>query len=330
MTKTPPFSPNMSRTVEILAFPNVQILDVTGPLQVFACANELTKAKRLSPPYALKVVSLYGEPVVCSAGLPLITEHLPETHASLDTLIIPGGLGVDDVMAEANLVAWIHSRALASRRTASICTGAFLVAATGLFDHRRVATHWERCQDLAHRYPSITVEADPIFVKDGSMWSSAGVTAGIDLCLALVEEDLGRDLALAIARDLVVYLKRPGGQAQYSATLSFQRSHRFADLHDWMRKNLAGELSLNQLATHCGMSERSFSRRYVEETGTTPARAVEHLRIEAARILLSSTKLPVKSVAKRCGFQNEETLRCSFTRLLSTSPQDYRKSWNVD
>lgn len=330
MTKFPPFTPKIARTVEILAFPDVQVLDVTGPLQVFASANELTKEKGMPPPYAPKVVAQHGGPVISSAGLALMTEPLPEANAQLNTLIVPGGRGVEIAATDMGLVAWVRARAATAHRTVSVCTGAFLVAATGLFDGRRVATHWERCQDLAQRFPSITVEANPIFVQDGPMWSSAGVTAGIDLSLALVEEDLGRDLALAVARDLVVYLKRPGGQAQYSAMLSLQRSHRFAALHDWMRENLADELTLSQLAKQCGMSERSLSRRYVEETGVTPARAVERLRIETARSLLIDTNLPIKSVAKQCGFQNEETLRRSFARLFSISPQDYRRAWKAD
>ncbi len=330
MTKSPPFSPEAAKVVEILAFPDVQVLDVAGPLQVFASANDLTRSTRLSPPYALKVVAPSGGPVACSAGLQLMTDALSDVHAPIDTLIVPGGGGVKAAAADQELIAWVHARAATARRTASVCTGAFLVAATGLFDGRRVATHWERCEELALGFPSITVEPDPIFVRDGSLWSSAGVTAGIDLCLALVEQDLGREVALAIARDLVVHLKRPGGQAQYSAMLSLQHSSRFAQLHEWMHENLAGDLTLARLAERSGMSERSFSRRYVEETGATPARAVERLRVEAARALLSDTTLPVKSVAKRCGFQTEETLRRSFIRLVSLSPQDYRRNWKAD
>ncbi|MET0430107.1 MAG: AraC family transcriptional regulator, partial [Microvirga sp.] len=270
MTKTPPFSPEAPRVVEILAFPEVQVLDVTGPLQVFASANDVTSPSRSSPPYAVTVVAASGGPVACSAGLRLVTDALSDGQAPIDTLIVPGGRGVTAAAADRDLVAWVRTRAAAARRTASVCTGAFLVAATGLLDGRRVATHWERCRELAAGFPAITVEPDPIFVRDGPMWSSAGVTAGIDLCLALVEEDLGRAVALAIARDLVVHLKRPGGQSQYSAMLSLQRSSRFAELHEWMRENLAGDLTLARLADRSGMSERSFSRRYVAETGVTP------------------------------------------------------------
>jgi len=326
MTKTPPISPNPPRPIEILAFPGVNVLDVTGPLQVFASANELAVQRGHAPPYAPRVIAA-SRTIPCSAGLALFTEALPDMEAPLDTLIVPGGDGVDRAAEDEGLVTWLRARSSAARRTASICTGAFLTAAAGLLDARSAVTHWERCDELARRFPSVRVEMDPIFINDGPMWSSAGVTAGIDLCLALVEQDLGYEIALAIARDLLVYLKRPGGQAQYSAMVRLQGSNRFTELHDWIRENLRSDLSLARLASRCGMSERNLSRRYLEETGTTPARGVERLRIEAARTLLAETKLPVKRVAAECGFQNEETLRRSFIRLFSTSPQEYRRGW---
>jgi transcriptional regulator GlxA family with amidase domain len=211
-----------------------------------------------------------------------------------------------------------------------VCTGAFLLGAAGLFDGRRAVTHWRECNELARRCPEAKVESDPIFVRDGAVWSSAGITAGIDLALALVEEDLGRDLALAVARHLVVFLKRPGGQSQFSTALSLQMADdRFAALHDWMTNNVASNLSLPALAERAGMSERTFSRRYVEATGHTPARAVERLRLETARRLLSDTRLPVKRIAERCGFGSEETMRRSFIRVLSATPQDYRARFSA-
>ncbi len=194
-----------------------------------------------------------------------------------------------------------------------------------MLDGRRAATHWLHCAELARRFPSIRVEPDPIYMRNGRIWTSAGVTAAIDLALALVEEDVGRSLALAVARHLVMFLKRPGGQAQFSMVLSLQGAEdRFGALHGWMEGCLTEDLSLPVLAQKAGMSERSFSRRYVEATGITPARAVERLRIEAARRLLSDTRLPVKRVASRCGFGSEETLRRSFSRLLAATPQEYR------
>ena len=194
-----------------------------------------------------------------------------------------------------------------------------------MLDGRRAVTHWAFCAELARRFPLVRVEPDPIFVQDGTVWTSAGVTAGIDLALALVEEDLGRTVALAVARYLVVFLKRPGGQAQFSEFLSLQAAEdKFGALHDWISHHLADDLSLPVLATQAGMSERSFSRHYAESTGLTPARAVEKLRVEGARHLLSETRLPVKRISQRCGFGSEETMRRSFLRLLDTTPQDYR------
>jgi transcriptional regulator GlxA family with amidase domain len=191
-------------------------------------------------------------------------------------------------------------------------------------------THWKYCAELGRRFPAVQVEPDPIFVRDGPVWSSAGVTAAIDLALALVEQDVGRMLALAVARHLVMFLKRPGGQAQFSATLSLQAAEdRFGTLHGWISGNLAKDLSLPVLAQRAGMSERSFSRRYAAATGLTPARAVERLRVEAARRLLSDTRLPVKRIAARCGFGSEETLRRSFVRLLAATPQDYRARFSA-
>jgi transcriptional regulator GlxA family with amidase domain len=227
--------------------------------------------------------------------------------------------------ADAVVLRWVRGRAKRARRIASVCTGAFLLAAADLLNGRRAATHWMHCAELARRYPAIRVEPDPIFVRDGAVWTSAGVTAAIDLALALVEEDVGRSSALAVARHLVMFLKRPGGQAQFSAALSLQGAEdRFGALHSWMAGRLADDLSLPALARKVGMSERSFSRHYVEATGITPARAVERLRVEAARRLLSDTRLPVKRIAARCGFGSEETLRRSFVRLLAATPQDYR------
>ncbi len=224
------------------------------------------------------------------------------------------------------LVAWLTDRAARARRVASVCTGAFLLAAAGLLDDRRAATHWEHCDALKRRYPRVRVEPDPIFVRDGQVWSSAGVTAGIDLSLSLVERDLGRGVALAVARHLVVFLHRPGGQSQFSAALSLQSSEdRFAELHGWISGHLEEDLSVRHLAGRAGMSERTFLRRYAAATGATPARSIERLRLEAARQLLSETRLPIKKVAARCGFGSEETMRRAFQRLQSIAPNEFRQ-----
>lgn len=324
--RSPPTAESAApRVVEVLAFPSVQLLDVSGPLQVFATANDLWTKAGDPAPYAPRVVARGGTPVTASAGLQLATHPLPPMKTALDTLLIAGGPGVHAAAADAVVTDWVRRRAAKARRTASVCTGAFMLAATGVLDGRRATSHWSHCAELARRFPDIRVEADPIFINDGAIWTSAGVTAGIDLALALVEQDLGRAAALAVARHLVVFLKRPGGQSQFSAALALQTADdRFGALHDWIAKHLADDISLPVLADRAGMSERSFSRHYAEATGLTPARAVEQLRVEAARRLLSETRLPVKRISQRCGFGSEETMRRSFARLLATSPQDYR------
>jgi transcriptional regulator GlxA family with amidase domain len=325
MPKLPRFTPNAPRIIEVLAFPSVQLLDVTGPLQVFASANDLAVEARGEPPYVLRVVAQGGQSVPTSAGLGIAAGPLPTVRAALDTLIVAGGPGVQDAAADPGLVAWLRKRANHARRVASVCTGAFLLAASGVLDGRRAATHWSFCDELARCFPAVHVEPDPIFVCDGPIWTSAGVTAGIDLALALVEQDLGRTAALAVARYMVMFLKRPGGQAQFSAALSLQTAEdKFGALHDWISRHLAEDVSLPALASQAGMSERSFSRHYAAATGLTPARAVERLRVEAARRLLSESQLPVKRISQRCGFGSEETMRRSFLRLLAVTPQDYR------
>jgi transcriptional regulator GlxA family with amidase domain len=330
MPDNPRFSPNPSRAVEILAYPAVQLLDVAGPLQVFTSANELAVRGGEAPLYVARVVSAGAPVVTASAGLGFIAAPLPNAQAALDTLLVAGGPGVHAAADEAVVLDWVRARATTARRVASVCTGAFLLAAAGLLDGRRAATHWMHCAELARRFPAIRVESDPIFVRDGGIWTSAGVTAAIDLALALVEEDAGRSLALAVARHLVMFLKRPGGQTQFSTVLSLQSAEdRFGALHSWMSGRLADDLSLPALARKAGMSERNFSRRYTEATGITPARAVERLRVEAARRLLSDTRLPVKRIAARCGFGSEETLRRSFMRLLTATPQDYRARFSA-
>jgi transcriptional regulator GlxA family with amidase domain len=318
------------RLIEVVAFEAVQLLDVTGPLQVFATANDTVAATGAAPPYILRIVAHHRPSVIASAGIVLATGEPSSPDTPLDTLMIAGGQGVKAAAADPALVSWVRARAETARRTASVCTGAFLLAAAGVLDGRRAATHWSFCDELARCFPKVRVESDPIFVRDGPVWTSAGVTAGIDLALALVEADLGRELALAVARYLVMFLKRPGGQAQFSAALSLQAGEeRFGRLHAWVNANLGCDLPLAVLAAQAGMSERSFSRHYLEATGLTPARAVERLRLEAARRQLSDSKLPIKRIAQHCGFGTEETMRRSFLRLLATSPQDYRARFSL-
>jgi transcriptional regulator GlxA family with amidase domain len=329
MPDEPQFPPKSVRAIEVLAFDNVQLLDVAGPLQVFATANDLARHAGGPAPYRLTVVAAEGPSVATSAGLGLVVAPLPSAETELDTLIIAGGFGVNAASADPALVSWLRGRAPAARRLASVCSGAFLLAAAGLLKGRRVATHWTRCAELARRHPDLIVERDPIFIRDGDIWTSAGITAGIDLALALVEEDLGRTAALAVARQLVVFLKRPGGQAQFSAALSLQQGQdRFGALHSWVGQNLSEDLSTPQLAGHAGMSERTFLRRYREATGVTPAKALERLRVEAAQRLLCDSGDPLKRIATRCGFGSEDTMRRSFLRVAGVLPQDYRRRFS--
>jgi transcriptional regulator GlxA family with amidase domain len=276
MPDEPQFPPKAPRAIEVVAFDNVQLLDVAGPLQAFATANDLARRDGAAPPYRLAVVAAGGPNVATSSGLALVVSALPPATAELDTLIVAGGYGVNAACADPALVGWLRERAGRARRLASVCSGAFLLAAAGLLTGRRVATHWTRCAELARRHPELIVEPDPIFIRDGDVWTSAGITAGIDLALALIEEDLGRAAALAVARQLVVFLKRPGGQAQFSAALSLQQEQdRFGALHAWIGGNLGADLSIPRLAGRAGMSERTFLRRYREANGVTPAKALE-------------------------------------------------------
>jgi len=329
MPRTPRFTPPAVRVVELLVFPLVQLLDATGPLQVFTSANDFVVEAGGRAAYDIKVVSRSGAQVTASAGLKLSTLPLPLADSAVDTLLVAGGQGVDAAAADPEIIDWVRCRAKRARRIASVCTGAFLLAACGLLDGRRAATHWSFCAELGRRFPQVRVESDPIFVRDGPMWTSAGVTAGIDLALALVEQDLGPAVALAVARYLVVFMKRPGGQAQFSTALFLQSADdKFGALHEWIKKHLSDPLPLPVLADKARMSERSFSRHYVQATGLTPAHAIERLRVEAARRLLSESRLPVKRICQRCGFGSEETMRRSFFRLLAVTPQDYRSRFS--
>ena len=314
----------MTRRIEILAFPDVQLLDVAGPLQVFASTNDFCLHAGKPAPYQPIAVGA-DNPIVTSSALPIGTSPLPSSDQPIDTLIVPGGWGVYRACEDQALINWIAERSRLARRTASVCSGAFLLASTGLLDGRRAVTHWQRCGEFRKRFPKVRVDPDPIFIQDGSIWTSAGVTAGIDLALALVENDLGRDVALAVARQLVVFLKRPGGQSQFSAALTLQdEGGRFDGLHAWMMENITQDLSLGDLADKAGMSLRSFSRHYREQTGVTPAKALEKMRLETARRLLEQAQ-PVSRAARRAGFGSEETLRRLFQRRFGVSPQAYRE-----
>ena len=325
MTKTPRNPP--TRRVEIVAFPDVQLLDVAGPLQVFASANEMSRAPGRRSCYEIHVVAR-SSPVISSPGLALLAHSLSTRERPIDTLLVAGGAGVHAASQDKRLISWLAHRATVARRVASVCTGAFVLGAAGLLDGRRAVTHWAECERLSQRYPKARVEVDPIFVQDGKIWTSAGVTAGIDMSLAMVERDIGHAAAIAVARDLVVFLKRPGGQSQFSTTLSLQSDSRLDQLHSWIAGHLAEDLSVPVLAARARMSERTFLRRYSAATGQTPARAVEKMRVEAARQLLATTRLPIKQIAAKCGFGSEETMRRSILNKVGVTPSEYRSRFS--
>ncbi|MGI9332700.1 MAG: GlxA family transcriptional regulator [Gammaproteobacteria bacterium] len=316
-----------ARTVAVVAFEDTLLLDLTGPLQVFATANELAGQSRRQP-YRVRVVSRGGGSVTTAAGLSVATEPWRAiTRVRVDTLLIPGGQGVRAFSRDRQCVRWLERRARSARRVCSVCTGAFALAAAGLLDGRRATTHWSAADEFADRFPNVMLDPDAIYVREGRVWTSAGVTAGIDLCLALVEQDEGRELAMDTARHLVVYLKRPGGQSQFSALLDAQAKEngRFDELHAWMVENLDADLSVDRLAERAAMSPRNFARVYSKETGTTPARFVDALRVEAARHALEHSDQRLGMVATRVGFGDEERMRRAFVRRLGVAPGEYRR-----
>jgi transcriptional regulator GlxA family with amidase domain len=319
-----------TRTVVFLAAPQTQILDVAGPFQVFVRACELNaKASPAAPPaYRVFLASTVRQKIVqTNCGLGLVASHYYRSvPRKIDTFLVAGGSGLDQAAEDRHLLSWIRRSASGARRFGSVCTGAFLLAAAGLLDGKRVTTHWKWASELAQRSRKITVDPDPIFVRDGNMYTTAGITAGMDLALALVEEDLGTRIALQVAREMVLYLRRPGGQSQFSAALALQASDAkpIRDLHTWVTNNLNADLSVNVLARRAAMSPRSFARNFVAQLHTTPARYVERLRIEMARQRLEQTNDKVDKVARDCGLGTAETMRRAFLRTLRVTPTDYR------
>lgn len=314
------------RSILVLAFPRAQLLDVTGPLQVFASVNELAQERGQPAPYAPRVVAADAGPIETSSGLVVMADSL-RSAGRPDTVIVAGGKGVQAASRDARMVRWVRQQAQRARRVASVCTGAFLLAEAGLLDGRRAVTHWARCDEFAARYPNVRVEADPIFIREGSLWTSAGVTAGIDLALKLIEDDHGRDVALSVARRLVVFLKRPGGQSQFSAHLAAQLASegRIQLVQHWILDHLSLELTVSTLAARAAMSVRNFTRVFQQETGITPADFVEMARVDSARRLLEDTDKPLQRVASSCGFANPDTMRRAFVRRIGTGPSEYRE-----
>lgn len=317
-----------TRRVAIVAYPGMSLLDLSGPLEALRVASTHPKFGDAELIYPCTVVSSGGGPVLTSDGVALLTEPLSALDgAAIDTLIVPGALYVDDVARDEDLVAWVAGRAPGCRRLCSVCAGTFLLAKAGLLGGRRATTHWMHCDRLGRQHRDVDVEPDAIFVRDGSIWSSAGVTTGIDLALALIEEDHGRDVAMHVARVLVVYLRRSGGQSQYSALLASQvegDDDRFVELDRWIAEHPKEDLRVERLAERVGMSPRNFARRYVEARRRTPSRAVEMIRVDVARRRLEGTRDRIDTIARACGFRDEEQLRAAFARHLSLTPSGYR------
>ena len=295
-----------ARRVSILAFPGVQSIDVFGPAEVFSVADRLAGGGE----YAVELVAQERAAVETTSGIRIVPDRaLAPSRRPIDTLVVAGGTGVREALREAAVIRWISRSAARSRRVCSVCTGAFLLAEAGLLDGRCATTHWASCDALARRHPEIDVDPDPIFVRDGRIATSAGVTAGIDLALALVEEDLGAEAARQVARWLVLFLQRPG----------------LRELQEWIPLHLDEDLSVAVLAERAFMSPRNFARAFRSEVGTTPAAYVERLRVERARALLQSSDEAVEVVAARCGFGTVETLRRAFQRRVGVSPGQYRE-----
>jgi transcriptional regulator GlxA family with amidase domain len=319
-----------NRNVVIVAFPGAQSLDVTGPLEVFARAT----ASGVSPAYTTTVVAPSAGPLRCWSGLGLIADRGiadAEGAEPIDTLVIAGGEGTLAALADTALIDWIGRAAERSRRVTSVCSGAFLLAAAGLLDGRRATTHWSVCGLLARLHPAVDVDPDRIFVRDGHVWTSAGVTAGMDLALALVEDDHGPAVALEVARHLVLFTQRSGGQSQFSAHLAVRRTDRepLRAVLAYIADNLDADLSVPTLARRATMSPRTFARAFRAEVGTTPAAFVGTARVEGGRRMLESTDLGTAEIARTCGFGTVETMHRAFRRTVRTTPGQYRRHFAV-
>lgn len=318
-----------SRTIVFLVASPFELLDLTGPASVFA-----HPMKNGAPDYSFRVLSAKsGDTVTSTGGLSVASAcRFSEYRGPIDTLIVVGGIGSIDAHSS-ELLTWLRSCASRARRVASVCTGAFILAASGLLDGRRVTTHWRYCDSLANRFRRVKVERDPIFIKDGKFYTTAGVSAGIDLALAMIEDDLGHSVAAAVARELVLFLRRPGNQAQYSQLLAQQEQvddSLMRDLPAWATARLAGKLDVSALAKAVAMSPRTFARHFYTQFGTTPARWVQSLRVEAARRHLEGSSMPLKQIAGLAGFRDEQALRRAFIQQLLVTPKQYRARFGVE
>lgn len=311
--------------------PLAQILDVAGPIQVFERASELVAVRFPTLPraYVTEIVSILSRRhIVTNCGIVLVTARsATAVREPIDTLMFAGGSDMARTIENERFLAWARRAATRARRVASICTGAYVLARLGLLSGRRATTHWKWCDELARAYPKIDVDPNPIFIKSDNVYTSAGVTAGMDLALALVEEDFGSALALAVARELVLYLRRPGGQTQFSTALAAQVAQRqpLRELPAWVLEHIGEPLAVTRLAQQCGVSPRHFARVFASELGLTPARFVEGLRVETARRRLEETTRSVDEIATECGFASADTFRRTFHRLMKVAPGAYRQ-----
>jgi transcriptional regulator GlxA family with amidase domain len=323
-----------TRTVVFLAFPGSQILDITGPYQVFVRAAEIYQrahTQEKSPYKVLLASTTRNKNVLTNCGLSLTASDTLDTiRGTVHTLLVAGGTGVEKASHDRAVLAWLRKMSPRVARLGSICTGAFLLASAGLLDGKRAATHWKWAEELACRYRKTTVDPEPIFIRDGNTYTSAGVLAGMDLALALVEEDLGSPIALEVARELVMYLRRAGGQSQFSPALALQASDRkqIEELRSWAVDHLTADLRVENLAAKARMSPRNFARTFLKDTGITPARFVEKIRVEAARRRLEESEDLLEKIASDCGFGSIQALRRSFTRVLALPPSEYRKRFS--
>ena len=310
----------MSRRVAMVIFPGFQILDATGPLAALEIAGRLAEGA-----YDVSVLADPAGLVTSSSGVAMAAAALDEGR--YDTVMVSGGEGTRAVDGLAGVIGWLQRQALTARRMTSVCSGAFVLAEAGLLDGRRATTHWQVSELFARRYPQVRLEADRIYVQDGPIWTSAGITAGIDLALALIEEDLGEAVARRTARQLVVHHRRPGGQSQFSELLEVGGANgRFGALMDWARERLDEPLGVERLAGQAAMSPRHFARAFTAETGVTPAKAMERLRLEAARLRVETTRDPIDHVAEAVGFGDPERMRRAFLRAFGQPPQALRRA----
>lgn len=319
----------MQRTVLIVGFAGVQALDMVGPFEVFTGASMFV-ADRGGDGYEVRVVSVGGEPVSTGTGLTLVAQPLPDPDEAVDTVVLPGGLGTELARKDGVLMDWISAVAPNARRVVSVCSGAMLAAQAGLLDGCVATTHWAYAPHMATEFPSVTVDPDPIFLRSSEkVWTAAGVTAGIDLALSLVEDDYGTEAAQTVARYLVMYLRRPGGQTQFAAPVWMPRARRtpIRDVQEAIESKPGGIHTIPALARRASMSPRHFTRVFTDEVGEAPGAYVERVRTEAARRQLEETDDTVTTIAARCGFGSSETLRRNFVRRLGVSPDQYRKTF---